>query len=335
MIRLAAVASALLMAAAGRPDDQPWLVYDGAGTGAGTGKHIVLLSGDEEYRSEETMPQLGKILSKHHGFKCTVLFAINKKTGEIDPNTTDNIPGMEAIDSADLVIMGLRFRNLPDEQMKHFVDYVEAGRPVVGMRTSTHAFNIDKKGPSAYKKYTWTNPDKDYEKGFGRQVLGETWVNHHGAHGKQATRGVPAEGKKDHPILRGCEDIFGPTDVYETHALQGDAQPLVMGQVLEGMNPTDKPVDGPKNNPMMPVAWTKSYTGASGRTARIFTTTMGASQDLLAEGTRRMIVNAAFWCLGLEDKIPARNNVEIVGEWAPTKFGFNGYKKGVKPQDLK
>jgi hypothetical protein len=48
-----------------------------------------------------------------------------------------------------------------------------------------------------------------------------------------------------------------------------------------------------------------------------------------------MIVNAAFWCLGLEDKIPARNNVEIVGEWTPTKFGFNGYKKGVKPQDLK
>src|SRR5687768_17170857 len=75
-------------------EEKPWLVFEG-GEGAGKGKHVVLLSGDEEYRSEEVMPQLGKILSKHHGFKCTVLFAIDKKTGEINPNVTDNIPGME------------------------------------------------------------------------------------------------------------------------------------------------------------------------------------------------------------------------------------------------
>jgi len=329
MMRIAALAVALMSVSAGLPQDNPWLVFEG-GDGVGKGKHIVLLSGDEEYRSEEALPQLGKILSKHHGFKCTVLFAINKKTGEIDPNTTDNIPGMEAIAGADLVILALRFRNLPDAQMKHFVDHVEAGKPVIGMRTSTHAFNIDKKSESAYKKYTWTNGDKDYEKGFGRQVLGETWVNHHGAHGKQATRGVPAEGAKDHPILKGCEDIFGPTDVYTITTLPGDSKPLVMGQVLEGMKPEDKPVDGPKNNPMMPVAWTKTY-----KNGRVFCTTMGASQDLLAVGTRRMIVNAAYWCLGLEDKIPAQNAVDIVGEYAPTKFGFNAYKKGVKPADLK
>jgi hypothetical protein len=108
-----------------------------------------------------------------------------------------------------------------------------------------------------------------------------------------------------------------------------------MGQVLEGMKPTDKPIDGPKNNPMMPVAWTKTYTGSSGKTSKVFCTTMGASQDLLTDGTRRMIVNAAYWCLGMEDKIPAKNNVEIVGEWNPTRFGFNAYKKGVKPSDLK
>jgi hypothetical protein len=334
MIRLAALAFALAGLAAARPDDNPWLVFEG-GDGPGKGKHVVLVSGDEEYRSEEALPQLGKILSKHHGFTCTVLFAINKKTGEIDPNTSDNIPGLEALDKADLMITSLRFRNLPDEQMKHFVDYVESGRPIIGMRTSTHAFNIDQKGNSSYKKYTWTSGDKDYQKGYGRQVLGETWVNHHGSHGKQATRGIPAEGMKDHPILRGCEDIFGPTDVYTVTALAGDSKPLVMGQVLEGMNPTDKPIDGPKNNPMMTVAWTKTYTGTAAKTAKVFNTTMGASQDLLCEGTRRMIVNASYWCLGMEDKIPAKNNVEIVGEWAPTKFGFNGYKKGVKPQDLK
>src|SRR4051812_40102537 len=67
--------------------------------GPGKGKHIVLLAGDEEYRSEEALPQLARILSERHGFKCTVSFSINKETGEIDPNTKDNQPGIEALDT--------------------------------------------------------------------------------------------------------------------------------------------------------------------------------------------------------------------------------------------
>src|SRR5207247_6392577 len=110
----------------------------------GKGKHIVLVSGDEEYRSEESLPQLGKILAKHHGFKCTVLFAIDKKDGTINPNQNDNIPGLEALKTADLMVVFLRFRNLPDEQMKHIDEYVAAGKPIVGMRTATHAFQIPK-----------------------------------------------------------------------------------------------------------------------------------------------------------------------------------------------
>src|SRR5262245_60994194 len=97
-----------------------WVVYDGK-KGPGQGKHIVFLTGDEEYRSVEGLPQLAKILAVRHGFKCTVLFSINKD-GEIDPNTRDNEPGLEALDSADLCVMALRFREWPDEQMKHFVD---------------------------------------------------------------------------------------------------------------------------------------------------------------------------------------------------------------------
>src|SRR5678816_1921911 len=95
-----------------------FLVFQGK-SGPGQGKHIVLLSGDEEYRSEESLPQLAKILSERHGFKCTVLFSINKATGEIDPNTKDNEPGIEALGSADLVITSLRYRAWPDAQMKH------------------------------------------------------------------------------------------------------------------------------------------------------------------------------------------------------------------------
>ena len=120
-------------------DKEPlWVVYDGF-DGPGKGKHIVLISGDEEYRSEEALPQLGKILAKHHGFKCTVLFAIDPKTGEISPKTNNNIPGLEQLKTADLMIIATRFRNLPEEQMQHVADYAESGKPILGMRTATHA----------------------------------------------------------------------------------------------------------------------------------------------------------------------------------------------------
>ena len=99
--------------------DEPWLKIE---PGPGAGKHIVFISGDEEYRSEEALPQLGKILSKHHGFKCTVLFAIEKETGKINPNVNNNIPGLEALKTADLMILFTRFRNLPDDQMQLLPD---------------------------------------------------------------------------------------------------------------------------------------------------------------------------------------------------------------------
>lgn len=311
----------------------PWLVIEG-GDGPGKGKHVVLVSGDEEYRSEEALPQLAKILAKHHGFKCTVLFAVDPKSGTIDPNKNDNIPGLEALRTADLAVFFLRFRNLPENQMKEIVDYVESGRPMVGLRTATHSFNLSGKGP--YARYHWQS--KDWDGGFGRQVLGETWISHHGNHGSQSTRGLIAKGQEEHPILRGIKDgdIWGPTDVYGVCLpLPGDSKPLVMGQVLEGMKPDSKPVEGKKNDPMMPVAWVKSYKGQSGKIARVFTTTMGASQDLEAEGTRRMLVNACYWALAMEDKIPSRSVVDIVGEYKPLPFKFGGFKKGVKPSDLK
>src|ERR1051326_5082547 len=116
--------------------DEPWVVYEG-GAGPGKGKHIVLVSGDEEYRSEEALPQLGKILAKQHGFKCTVLFAIDPKTGEINPSVS-NIPGLEALKTADLMVIFTRYRHLPDEQMQHLVDYIEAGKPIIRMRTAPH-----------------------------------------------------------------------------------------------------------------------------------------------------------------------------------------------------
>jgi len=308
----------------------PWVVYEGQG-GPGKGKHIVLISGDEEYRSEEALPQLAKILAQHHGFQCTVLFAIDPTDGTINPNKPDNIPGLKALQTADLMILFTRFRTLPDEQMKYIVAYVESGRPIIGMRTATHAF----KGSRSYGRYT--TGSKEWNGGFGRQVLGETWVDHHGRHGKESTRGLLAPGMENHPVVRGIHDgdIWGPTDVYKVKLpLPGDCKPLVLGQVLEGMKPTDKPLAGPKNDPMMPVAWIKTFTGAEKKTARVFTTTMGASQDLQSEGLRRLLVNACYWAVGMEDQIPAKAKVDLVGEYKPRRFGNDGFVKGVQPADL-
>jgi len=310
----------------------PWVVYPG-GEGPGKGKHVVLISGDEEYRSEETLPQLAKILAKHHGFKCTVLFAIDPKDGTINPNIS-NIPGLEALKTADLMVIFTRFRDLPDEQMKHIVEYVDSGKPIIGLRTATHAFSI--KGGKTYAKYSWNN--REWDGGFGRQILGETWVNHWGGHGSQSTGGIIAKGAEDHPILKGIKDrdIWGPTDVYEVKLpLSGDSKPLVLGAVLQGMKADDKPIEGKKNDPMMPIAWTKTYKTESGKTGRVFTTTMGASQDFASDGLRRLLVNACYWAAGLEDRIPAKSVVDIVGEYKPNPFRGGGFEKGKKPEDLK
>jgi type 1 glutamine amidotransferase len=327
---LLATSLALLLPAAPTPATGDfWVAFEG-GDGPGRGKHIVLVSGDDEYRSEEALPQLAKILSRRHGFRTTVLFAIDPEDGSIKPDRQDNIPGLEALEKADLMVLFLRFRNLPDEQMRHLAGYIESGRPIIGLRTATHAFNI----PSGrtFSRYHWQS--REWDGGFGRQVLGETWINHHGQHGKQSTRGVIAPGMEGHPILRGVTDIWGPTDVYGVRLpLPGDSQPLVLGQVVDGMKPEDKPAAGKQNDPMMPVAWTRTYTGKSGKPARVFTTTLGASQDLESEGLRRLLVNACYWALGMEEKIPPAADVRIAGEYRPTPFGFGSYTKGVKPAD--
>jgi hypothetical protein len=332
MIRLARTlilpALSLLLISTALADDQ-WVAYKG-GEGPGQGKNVVLISGDEEYRSEEALPQLAKILAKRHGFTCTVLFAIGKD-GTIDPNRGDNIPGLEVLGKADLMVIATRFRDLPDDQMKEIVDYVESGRPVIGMRTATHAFNI--KAGKKYARYSWNS--KEWNGGFGRQVLGETWISHHGNHGKESTRGIIAPGETGHPIVRGIKDgdIWGPTDVYGVRLpLPGDSKPLVLGEVVADMTPTGKPVTGKKNDPMLPVAWVKTFVGESGKAARVFTTTIGAATDLESLGVRRLLVNAVYWTVGLDDKISPESDVSLVGEYKPRPFGFDCAANGVKPE---
>jgi hypothetical protein len=351
------IGGALFMVAMSLRAEEGVVVYEGQ-SGPGKGKHIVFLAGDEEYRSEEGLPMLAKILAVRHGFKCTVAFSINPADGTIDPLNQTNMPGLGALDHADMMVLQLRFRD-PGEKMKHIVDFLNSGKPIMGLRTATHSFQIkDPKSP--YAKYDWRN--KEWPGGFGQQVLGDTWVNHHGNHGQESTRGVIVPEMKDHPVLRGVEDIWGPTDVYGVPHVPPDAKVLVRGQVLAGMKPTDKPVAGPKNEPMMPLVWLREYKGEAGKTpqavsttksgapmgttiitddpeltaksSKVICTTMGAAVDLESEGLRRLLVNACYWALGLENKIPAKADVSYVGEYKPSSFGFGKFIKGVKPADL-
>lgn len=293
----------------------------------GSGKNIVLISGDEEYRSEDGMPMLGKILSRHHGFNCTVLFPLSP-AGVIDPNADESLSHPEALDSADAIIMLIRFRKWPDETMKRFDAAMKRGVPVIALRTSTHAFKL----PA-------TSPFKDYNS-FGKRMLGEKWLTHWGKHKSEATRGVIETANASHPVLRGVSDVFGNSDVYEA-APPADAKILLRGQVLAGMKPTDGPASYHKktvagieqdiNDPMMPVAWVRELKTESGKAQRIVTTTMGAATDLASEGLRRLVVNGVFWALGQE--VPAKADVTPVGAYEPLMYGFNGFRKNVKPAE--
>ena len=295
--------------------------------GPGRGRHVVLVAGDEEYRSEEGLPMLAKILSQRHGFKCTVLFPLGVD-GTINPDNNKSLPGAAALDSADAIVMLVRWRAWPEEQMRHFANAYKRGVPIVALRTSTHPFKYD--GDAPFKEFN----------SFGKRVVGEDWVSHWGKHKVEATKGVAEPSAKDHPILRDVADVFGDSDVYEAYP-PADAKILMRGQVLKGMKPTDPPADYRKktkdgkeqhvNDPMMPVAWVRTHKNEAGKENKVFTTTLGAATDLQSEGLRRMVVNAVYWGLGMD--VPANADVAYVGEYKPTMYGFGGFRKGVKPQE--
>lgn len=330
-MQLACLALALGLAAWDAQAQEPWVTYAG-GDGPGKGKHIVFVTGEESYRSEESMPMMARILSRHHGFKCTVLFAIDPADGSINPQVKDNIPGLESLGSADLMVAFLRWRELPDSQMKHFVDYADSGKPIIGIRNATHPFRYSKRPDSPYARFD--SGSKDPPGGWGRLVLGETWVSHYGKNLVESTRCDAAPSLADHPILRGVRKSFWiPDDVYGiSSSLSGDCQPLVLGQPLVGWSREDSPHP---DKPSIPIAWTKTHTGAAGQRARVFTTTMGHGDAFKVDDFRRLLVNACYWCLELESRIDPASVVDLVGRYEPGPVGAKGLKPGIKPADLR
>ena len=315
------------------PESPQWLVCQGA-EGPGKGKHVVLITADQEYRSEQSLPMLAKILSKRHGFDCTVLFGVNEK-GEVDPTMPvhakkgeedqfkkHSIPGLEHLASADAVILVTRLLTLPDDQLEKIVSYLDSGKPIIAMRTANHGFR---------SKLPYERNGKTVQ--FGLDILGGTFRGHHGGWHREATRGTVVEALKDHPIVTGVNDIWGPSDVYRPYkeggSLAEGSQVLVLGQPLIGRNPDDEP--NLKKKPL-PVAWFKNWETSKGKQARVFHTTMGSAKDLENEGLRRMVINSVYWGLLMESAITATSNVDYVGTYQPLASGFNYEKLGVSPK---
>jgi len=314
------------------PDNDLWLTFHGSGEGPGKGKHIVLVAAEQEYRSEQSMPMLAAVLSKHHGFDCTVLFSTNEQ-GQVDPTLPapfkdktkrHRIPGLKHLADADCVIWMSRYMHLPNGQMKHFHDYFDSGKPLIALRTANHGFWGDKK---------YMKDDKPVSL---RKLLGGAFMSHHGGWHRESTRGVIVEEQKKHPILTGVGDVWGTSDVYRCHneksPFPDDCTAILRGQPLVDLTPDSEPN---KEKEPLPIAWTKTWTGNQGHESKIFHFTMGSAKDFENEGVRRVTVNAVYWGLGLEAQIKSDSSVEIVGKYNPNKSGFNYEKLGVKPRKAK
>lgn len=330
---LATLALAIPRLLAETNDANPWLTYP-AGNGPGKGRRIVLIAADQEYRSEQSMPMLARVLSTHHGFHGTVLFGVNAK-GEVDPTLPvypekggpppeHRIPGLEHLDQADLVIFFTRLLTLPMPDRERIVRYIDSGRPILSLRTGNHGFLA----PLPYKV-------RGRQVRWGEDVLGGSFQEHHGQWQADSTRGHVAPGQANHPILRGVTDIWGDSDVYRTYrkgtALPPDCTALVWGQPLLGRRPEDPP--NPALEPL-PVAWTKLWETSEGKKARVFQCTMGSARDFQSEGLRRLVIQASYWALGMEAHISPTRSVDIVGRYEPLPSGFDYPRLGVVPRPV-
>ncbi len=287
--------------------------------------HIVFVIGDEEYRSEESMPMLGRILQRELGAKISLCFPLDS-AGFINPNVNNNIVGLEALKTADLMVVFTRWRELPKNQAKMITDYAESGKPIVGFRTATHTFMYKTDTSMFHLNNDW--PAK---------VYGQQWITHHGHFGDNETplTSVYLKGATNTPILNGVEPFQAYSWLYHVDGgkwkLNGNCTTFLEGKSLKSAHEkAGKLAEYPLTNP---VAWTKTYATKSGKSARVFFTTLGHPFDFKETSMRKLALNGIYWALGYENKIPKMGiNADIIGEYNPSESGFGEkFKKGVKP----
>ena len=242
---------------------------------------IVFVTGDHEYSSEATMPAIANELEKNYGFRTIVLKAYP------DYKSEENIPGLEALKDADLAVFFLRWRRLPADQVKLIEDFLKTGKPLVGFRTTTHAF----KYPAGHPLEKWN--------AFGEIAFntppGWGGVANHTHYGHESSTDVRIISEQsENPILRGVDANFHARSwlyqVLPSYPLKGSTA-LMMGH---SVNPNTK------NAYDNPVAWT----GKNSFGATFFFTTLGHPEDFDQEPFQHLVINAIHWAAG--KKIPSK-----------------------------
>jgi len=269
-----------------------------APTAPGRAPHVVFVTGDDEYRSEISMPMIAAILEKRHGMRTSVAYA--KPT----PQTKDHIEGLEALATADLMVMFLRYRALPDAALNQILTYVKSGKPLVGFRTSTHAFN-----------YPAGSPHTDLNDGFGLDVWGQKWITHHG-HTSTTTVALRPEAAS-HPILRGVTPFAAKSWLYHVLPLNGPATLLLDGTAVN----SEKAQKAEQFPPVQPVAWTREHAGG-----RVFFTTLGHPGDFEQPSMRRLVVNGILWALGREVPAQGADATPVTPYVAPESFDLSKFR---------
>ena len=314
------------------------LAFTLCGTLSADETKVLFLTGDDEYRSEESMPMIADILERETGFETVIGYSLNEK-GEIDPNAAESLTHMEDLDDADLLVMFIRYRRPTKEQFQHFLDYLEAGKPIVALRTSTHGFRFAEDAGLNHWGYQ-NDPEQIHSLAGGesvRELLGQTWITHHGHFDdgdKPLTQVMIEKDAVKNPILRGVEPFQAYSWLYHVHgggdALAGDPEILLEGKSLRSQKEEKGQLDRyPIQNP---IAWTKTY--GDKPESRVFTTTLGHPYDFKEASMRRLVLNGILWALGREDEIPADGfDVSLDAPYEPNNSGFGDkFKPGMRPE---
>ncbi len=233
--------------------------------------HAMFLVGEAEYASQVSMPPLAREFEKKHGWRVTICPSDPIEDGRDSYAFT----GMDGLEDVDVLVIFTRFRRLQQRQMEMLLRYVADGRPVVGLRTSTHSFDFPEGS-----EYHRQNID------FGTTVFGTPWRYHHG-HGASTDVSVIPE-KKGHPILRGVESRFHVRSwLYHVLPLPAGCDFLLVGKAV------DSEIKDPARSMENPVAWTTTCNGG-----RVFYTSLGHPEDFACASFRTLVMNGIVWAAG-------------------------------------
>jgi len=226
---------------------------------------LLTITAEDEYRTEETLPRFA-IAELGKTFRIGTVFGDAK-----DRNT---LPGIEQAQEADVLLLSVRRRNLPKEQLDRIRSHIAAGKGLVAIRTSSHAFHQrDKGAPEGLEEW----------RDFDASVLGGNYTNHYGKDLPTFARIAPESA--DHPILLRLPEeefrTFG--SLYQTSPLAAGTTVLMRGRA-EGMKTPE------------PVAWTNTGPGDG----RVFYTSLGHPGDFEVPAFRALLRNAVYWTAGMD-----------------------------------